>query len=87
MNTPKVGEKVKCGNAVGMITCVIPPNEHHSGRFTVHFHEKYREWDYEFWFGDYGSSVEHVRWKERTDLLLPCEQEKEKLPKAPTEEQ
>ena len=58
---PKVGEKVKCGNAVGMITYVVPPNKHHSGRFKVHFHEKYMEWDYEFWFSDYGSSVVHVK--------------------------
>lgn len=60
-NNPVVGEKVYLVDldpvCVGIITKVFPPCENHSGRFIVHSYDKYMEWDYEFWFSDYGKSV------------------------------
>ena len=57
MSIPQVNEKVKIGENIGIITRVFEPNEYHSGRFIVHIHAKNREYDSEFWFNDYGTSV------------------------------
>ena len=57
MNLPKMNEKVKVNNLFGTITRVYPPNEYHSGRFTVLLHDKMRDFESEFWFDDYGVSV------------------------------
>lgn len=60
---PKVNQKVKVtdnnGNVTyGTITKIFPPCERHSGRFVVEMHSKGRDHCEEFWYSDFGKSVE-----------------------------
>lgn len=57
IDLPKINEKVKVNNLFGTIIRIYPPNEYHSGRFTVLLHDKTRDSKSEFWFDDYGVSV------------------------------
>lgn len=58
---PKVGDKVKVnfdtGIVYGNIIWVEEPCKYHSGRFGVHLHEKYYEYNREFWWSDIDNSV------------------------------
>ena len=60
-----VNQKVKIERGTecvyGTITHVYPPCEFHSGRFTVHIHEKGYETDAEFWFSDYRKTVKDLK--------------------------
>lgn len=60
---PKVNQKVKVTNnngnvTYGIITKIFPPCESHSGRFVVEMHSKGRDHCEEFWYSDFGKSVE-----------------------------
>lgn len=58
----KINQKVKVtynGNVTyGTITKIFPPCESHSGRFVVEMHSKGRDHCEEFWYSDFGKSVE-----------------------------
>lgn len=63
---PKVGDKVKVnfidtGVVYGNVIWVEEPCEYHSGRFGVHLHEKYYEYNQEFWWSDIDNSVTYCK--------------------------